>query len=280
MEQLRNMHRKKGFTLVEVIVVLVVLAILAAIMIPSMVKWIDEARKGQAITEARHCLVAAEGIAVQLYAENKVYQLSANREATMALAEVPSSGTIQSITFDKAMPTHMLYKASNGLYVTYANGVYTVSETGGFDFSDKVSIDNLVSTINTALNNQHDNTWYTPNNNGPKIDALKKALGDAGIDLDSSVSSWALRYDAGYPKLYWTTQDISRLPAGTKIPVMTYTLSSGNYNVWYATVGDKNGVMSITGEVNNTQVTSKNPKDQTYDNMIKKYEEELKNPTH
>ena len=34
---------KKGFTLVEVIVVLVILAILAAILVPSMVGWIDKA---------------------------------------------------------------------------------------------------------------------------------------------------------------------------------------------------------------------------------------------
>ncbi len=40
-------NKKSGFTLMELIVVLVILAILAAIMIPSMLGWIDKAREKQ-----------------------------------------------------------------------------------------------------------------------------------------------------------------------------------------------------------------------------------------
>lgn len=36
--------KNKGFTLVEVIVVLVILAVLAAVMVPSMTGWIDKAK--------------------------------------------------------------------------------------------------------------------------------------------------------------------------------------------------------------------------------------------
>lgn len=38
----RPSSNRRGFTLVEVIVVLVILAILAAILIPSMVRWIEK----------------------------------------------------------------------------------------------------------------------------------------------------------------------------------------------------------------------------------------------
>lgn len=54
---------KKGFTLVELIVVLVILAILAAIAIPSMMKYVNDARDKTLIAEARNAYTAAQAIA-------------------------------------------------------------------------------------------------------------------------------------------------------------------------------------------------------------------------
>lgn len=48
-ERLKN---NKGFTLVEIIVVLVILAILAAIAVPSVIGYVDEAKKSRYIQEA------------------------------------------------------------------------------------------------------------------------------------------------------------------------------------------------------------------------------------
>ena len=47
-----KMKDKKGFTLVEIIVVLVILAILAAIAVPSVIGYVDEAKKSRYIQEA------------------------------------------------------------------------------------------------------------------------------------------------------------------------------------------------------------------------------------
>lgn len=44
---------KKGFTLVEIIVVLVILAILAAIAVPSVLGYVEEAKKEKYIVEAK-----------------------------------------------------------------------------------------------------------------------------------------------------------------------------------------------------------------------------------
>ena len=47
-----RISNKKGFTLVEIIVVLVILAILAAIAVPSVIGYVDEAKKSKYIQEA------------------------------------------------------------------------------------------------------------------------------------------------------------------------------------------------------------------------------------
>ncbi|MEA4921815.1 MAG: prepilin-type N-terminal cleavage/methylation domain-containing protein [Eubacteriaceae bacterium] len=56
---------KKGFTLVEVIVVLVILAILAAILIPSMIGWINKANAKKNIVQSKNILTAAQAYATE-----------------------------------------------------------------------------------------------------------------------------------------------------------------------------------------------------------------------
>ena len=59
---------EKGFTLVEMIVVLVIVAVLAAITIPALVKYIDKARDKQIIIDARDAYLAAETCFIERYA--------------------------------------------------------------------------------------------------------------------------------------------------------------------------------------------------------------------
>lgn len=67
---LKGIQHKKvgGFTLVEVIVVLVILAILAAILVPTLLGWVDSSRGKAAVAEGHLILSAAQGAVDQAYA--------------------------------------------------------------------------------------------------------------------------------------------------------------------------------------------------------------------
>lgn len=61
----KQISGKKGFTLVEIIVVLVVLAILAAFTIPTMLGFVSDAKGKAYIAEAREVYVAAQAVATE-----------------------------------------------------------------------------------------------------------------------------------------------------------------------------------------------------------------------
>lgn len=62
----KQLHQEKGFTLVEIIVVLVILAILAAFTIPTMLGFVEEAKAKAYIAEAREVYVAAQAVATEM----------------------------------------------------------------------------------------------------------------------------------------------------------------------------------------------------------------------
>lgn len=69
MKKLNALRNKKGFTLVEVIIVLVILAILAAVLIPSLVGYIDKANEKAAIANCRSFVMAAQTVSSEAYGE-------------------------------------------------------------------------------------------------------------------------------------------------------------------------------------------------------------------
>ncbi len=65
-------YKAKGFTLVELIVGMIILAILAALLIPAMTGFIDKAEEKRAVAETRQVVEAAQTYASEVYAMGSV----------------------------------------------------------------------------------------------------------------------------------------------------------------------------------------------------------------
>lgn len=145
----KNKNRK-GFSLVELIVCLVIMAILAAALVPTLIGYIKQTRQSNAKNEAAACVSAAQTIASSAFADpdgvyhnqgeggdvkivNGTVDSSSDITAVIEyLAEVKDDSVV-SVTFDANNTVETLkYSAENGQTVDYAVnaggvGTYTVS---------------------------------------------------------------------------------------------------------------------------------------------------------
>lgn len=130
---------QKGFTLVELIVVLVILAILAAFTIPAMLGFVNDAKKKASLAEGREVYVASQSAASEITAKSstgKVATEDAGAVETKAEElinnDIPENGNI-TVTVSDSKPEGFDAKIDNGntskVWVTTAGQVSGVRYT-------------------------------------------------------------------------------------------------------------------------------------------------------
>lgn len=284
----------KGFTLVELIVVLVIIAILIGLGIYAFTGYIDRANKKKVIAECRQCVAAAQTTASEGYATgtpmtNGNAMDEENRTAIEKLAEVEGLGEITAIKLgtkenegtgqENGVIKKLVWKSKTGYIVTYENGKYTISDKEGStpSFGDKTFIDTFTEIAQkvTSQTVSSQGVKYSPNDHAKNfIEQLKQQ----GIDLDAmGAKSWKYT-KAGL--LYWTPEDIDQYSEGDTIPIMRYNFKTGTYTVWNMNLTNT----SVTGgsgqEVKYLDIgkEGKSPlnTDQSYEGMVAAYKEATK----
>ncbi len=131
--KLKNLRKnKKGFTLVEIIVVLVILAILAAAAIPTMLGFVDDAKKKTEIANARAAYVAAQTIATETYATSTATSATDKDAACVTAITKAKVESLASLTCTSVTATVSGGKVTSLVFV---NNGKTVTITPGGDAS-------------------------------------------------------------------------------------------------------------------------------------------------
>ena len=129
---MRKNNKKKGFTLVELVIVIAVIAILAGVMIATFSNVVEKANASKAFQEAKSRIDAAY---IECLTEEKdVKYVIVDGTAVTFTATVPTSGTYFDLSLtenqgeDTAAPTTIYIPVGTVYLVVTADG-YSVSDT-------------------------------------------------------------------------------------------------------------------------------------------------------
>ena len=158
----RTLRSRRGFTLVELVVVLVIAGITVSFAVPALTGYIDNAKEKQAVSETQACVETATRIAAQKYAEwqkNTTYQLAGGKELTSSAEFQPLVGCTG--TTSNTPPT----VTGGDVALTEGSGQYLLHvskyEPGGFpatgstaDISAAASVTGTINTLTCSSSGQ------------------------------------------------------------------------------------------------------------------------------
>ena len=227
---------RRGFTLVEVVVVLVVLAIIAAIMIPAMTGWIDEANAKRCLSQMGD--VRRDYQAFSTYHSQDSAAAYSADDANRMLAEAVLEMTGENAS-GSSFPDGMdgtctaAYSADKSAIADIYCSKHGSLSGGGA--SHQTRIENGISAMMSSKEAVDEIFNYFKNRNntstldsgGPNYGVLEMQPILDKLNLPSSLMGYSITVDKNGKtfSVYWTDQDIQAKNVGDKVYCVKYTYS-------------------------------------------------------
>lgn len=235
--KLRN--NKRGFTLVELIVVLTILAVLAAMLIPALQGYIEKSLETADVLHVREAYMEVLTASLTNDTENQVKTVKLKQKQDDWQSMDPI--TIAGITHYKkdgdtanwkGIPTAgwvctVSYDATVGV-------VFTWSGSSGNNTKVEMNFSNIHDLVkNAGFLDTYSTSNFEIDSRCPNSSMLKKLQPDISENSLLSYGTWAYLGDTLHqPKrtyLFWTSVDTNKVCADTTIPVIISAETGGFY---------------------------------------------------